>query len=801
MAARLSPVDRALRVLEFDRVLAAISERAVSEPGQARVRALRPLADADAARRALAAVDELRALLANGEGWHLETFPELGGTLRRLAIEKAWLEPADLRACGRVMAAGRGARAIANRLDPDGLPAGEVRRLWGDRALEKRITATFDDAGGVADGASPELRRIRRALAGARTRLVARLERFAASLPERVRVSDASVTIRNGRYCIPVRREGKGLAGGLVHDASASRQTLFVEPESALEAMNGIRELELREEREVERILRDLSSAVRGHATELAASYRALGALDALRARGLFACEMEASPPELVDSTRHGIHVRSARHPLLALSSSTAVPFDLDLSPEERVLLVSGPNAGGKTVLLKTLGLLVALAQSGVVPPLGAGSRIPFFRRLFAVIGDEQSIDASLSTFGAQARHLAEILNEAGAEDLVLIDEIGSATDPAEGGALAAAALERLAKQARLTVATTHLGDLKRLGADGTAVQASLEFDARRLEPTYRLVRDRPGRSYALVIAARLGVPEDVLAGARTRLGPDHVSLDTLLARLEAERTEIEGLRAGLERRSAAAAARERDLASRETALAGAERVAAERRESARGDALREARARVEMAIARLESEYADGDDAVRRDAKRAARGDVEGALRDSVRRLRELGDGDRSNEAAPMPSAGGLVRWRASDRTATLVDVRGDRGVIEVGGVRLTVPLGDLRPPSAPPTVGASGPSSGPRRERPERRPELRAHTEVDLRGLRADEVDAALAPAIDAAVVGDLPWLRIIHGKGTGALRARVRDIVREDPRIHLFRTGGAGEGGTGVTVVEFE
>lgn len=798
---RGSGVDHALRVIEFDRVLAAIGERAVSEPGRLAVLALRPLSESAAAGRALAGVDELRALLEGSEGCALDPIPVLDGALRRLAIEEAPLEASQLRACARVMSVARAARRLDARLDREGLPALHVGRLWGEAALEKRIVRTFDAAGAVADGASPELRRIRRALGTRRGRLVDELTRYAASLPERVRVPDASVTVRNGRYCIPVRREGKGIAGGLVHDASASRRTLFVEPARAIGAMNEIRELELSEAREVERVLRDLSSAVRARSTQLAASYGALVELDALRARALFASEMNASPPTFGTSAPEPIRIRGARHPLLAMDAGGAVPFDLDLSAGERVILVSGPNAGGKTVFLKTLGLLSALAQSGVVPPLAAGSRIPFFRRLFAVIGDEQSIEASLSTFGAQARNLAEILHEAGERDLVLFDEIGSATDPVEGGALAAASLRRLAGQVRLTVATTHLGDLKRLGDErAAAVNASLEFDGSRLEPTYRLVRDRPGRSYALVIAARLGVPGDVLADARDRLGPDHVSLDTLLARLEAERGEVKDLRARLERRAGETAERERELDSRETALVDSERAAARRREAERQATLREARERVEAAISRLESEFAVGDGARRREAKRAARGEVERALRASSRALRAMG------EAEPSPgggtaSIGEVVKWSASDRPARLVEIREDRGVIEVGELRLEVPLRDLTP-----HPGSEVRAPGPRGTREsgraaERRPDFDVATEVDLRGLRVDEVDGTLNPAVDAAVVGDVPWLRVIHGKGTGALRERVRQLLVGDPRIRRFRAGEANEGGTGVTVVEFE
>lgn len=794
-------MDHALRVIEFDRVLAAIGERAVSEAGRAAIHGLRPLADAASAVRSLAAVHELRELIETGDGWALDAIAPLDGALRRLAIEDAALEPPQLLACGQVMAVARAVRRLDARLDPDGLAAEHVSRLWGEAAIEKRIARTFDATGAVADGASPELRRIRRALATRRGRLVDELTRYARTLPDRVRVPDASVTVRNGRYCIPVRREGKGIAGGLVHDASASRRTLFVEPSRAIEAMNEIRELELGEAREVDRILRDLSSAVRARASELAVSYAALVELDSLRARALFAAEMDAAPPAFSEDASEGIRIRGARHPLLVLDAGGAVPFDLDLSAGERVLLVSGPNAGGKTVFLKTLGLLSALSQSGILPPLGEGSRIPFFRRFFAVIGDEQSIEASLSTFGAQARNLAGILHEAGDRDIVLFDEIGSATDPAEGGALAAAALRRLARQARLTVATTHLGDLKRLGDEkAAAVNASLEFDGTRLEPTYRLVRDRPGRSYALVIAARLGVPEDVLADARDRLGPEHVSLDTLIARLETERTEVEDLRTRLERRAGETAERERDLVSRETALADSERAAARSREAERLAVLREARERVEAAISRLESDFATGDEARRREAKRAARGKVEQALRASSRALRTLGE-SASPPAGRTVRVGDAVRWNASDRPARLVEIRQDRGVIEVGELRLTVPLRDLTPHSAPETR-PSGPAGARAAAGPEqRRPDFTAATEIDLRGLRVDEVEGALNPAVDAAVVGDLPWLRIIHGKGTGALRERVGQLLAGDPRIRVLRAGESNEGGTGVTVVEFE
>ncbi len=796
--------DHALSVLEFGRVLDVVAKRAVSEAGAADVRGLRPLGSRALAARTLEAVDELQAQLTGADRWNLEAFPDLAGTLRKLSIPDASLEAQALVDCAAVMATARSAKSLERQLSPDGIAGKWVAQLWGDVDLEKRIARTFDESGAVADRASPELKRIRRSLVDGRARLVERLDRYARELPERVRVPDASVTVRNGRYCVPLRREGKGAVGGLVHDASASRQTLFVEPTIAIEAMNEIRELEIAEVREVMRILRALSGEVSAVVRELAGSYEALVQLDSLRARARVAQELGASSPDLFEGAGP-IEMRGARHPLLALMGDGAVPFDLVLAPNERVLLVSGPNAGGKTVLLKAFGLTAALAQSGVVPPVAPGTRLPFFRRLFAVIGDEQSIDASLSTFGAQAKNLAEILIESTAEDLVLIDEIGSATDPAEGGALAAATLTRLSTQARLTIATTHLGDLKRLEDEGAAtVNASLQFDSERLEPTYRLVRDRPGRSYALVIAARLGVPEDVLADARARLDAEHVSLDTLLERLEGERIEVEGLREQLEERADRLRDRENSLVERETRVAAEVRAATREREEARNQALKEARATIAETIDALEVRYGERDSESRAEAKRSARGTVERAIRESGAALAGLQEVPSPAGDASTPRVGETVRWHDSKRSGVLVEIRGDRGVVSVDGLRLKVPLSDLL--AHPMSVGARQEETV-RPVKPRSRsgttlgPEFVVSTEVDLRGLRVDEVEAVLFPALDAAVVAELPWLRIIHGKGTGALREVVQELLSADGRIPSFRPGESNEGGTGVTVVDFE
>ncbi|MDX1395912.1 MAG: Smr/MutS family protein [Gemmatimonadota bacterium] len=799
----------ALQVLEFGDVLDLVAREAVGSEGAARVRRLRPGDDAAAIETELAAVDEIRGLLDTEDGFSIGSLPDARPALSRLAIEGASLDPESLIACGVLLATGRlAATDLVGRVEADGRVGRLHERLWSDRELEERIDRSFDESGEVADRASPELRRLRRSLQDRRSRLVDRLEEYSRSLPDRIRVSDGSVTVRSGRYCIPVRREGKGTVGGLVHDASGSRQTLFVEPAMAIDDMNEIRELEIEVKREIDRILAELTAALREHHAELSDTYEALCDLDSLRARAVFARRLECSLPTLLEAG-DAMRVRGGRHPLLAARGGV-IPFDLDLEPNERVLLISGPNAGGKTVLLKTVGLIVALARSGVIPPVGPGTGIPLMGGPYAIIGDEQSIEASLSTFGAQARNLAEILGAAGPNDLVLIDEIGSATDPAEGGALAAATLAALRDQVRLTIATTHLGDLKGLAEEGGGtVNASLQFDSELLEPTFRLVKNRPGRSYALEIAARLGIPRRVLDDARSRLESDHRSLDTLLARLERDqeeltlrRTELEAARARVERTAEELAAREADVRRRAEAL---ERRAADRVEAA----LHAARTEVEDAIARLEAEYAGGAAAEDlRASRRETRDVVERGLREIKTRKASRAPAETDPADAGL-SVGDRVTWSAGGRSGVLAEVRGDRGVVEVDGLRLTMPVAELALADGSGDGGSSAKAdsrrgrgrSAPMAERSERRPALAVATEIDLRGLRVEEVEGRLLPALDAAVVAELPWLRIIHGKGTGALRQVVRDLLELDPRVKEHGSGDVREGGTGVTVVKFE
>ena len=797
--------SHALDVLEFDRVMELVARRATSELGAELVRARRPSGVPAEVRRRLDAAAEMKTFLEESDSWAPPPIPDVRTVLERLRIEGSVLDEEGLLGIARLLAAGRTARrALPEHEATFPILAERAERLLREPELQERLERSFDDTGNVADGASRRLRDIRVELRDGRNGLVDTLERFQRQLRDGIRVPDASVTVRSGRYCVPVRRDGRSEVGGIVHDESASGQTIYVEPPPAIEPMNRIRELEAEERREVRRILEELTDAVRPLERRLRRSLEALARLDALFAAARYAIRHDGRRPELGSRGERGeLQVERGRHPLLLATEEEVVPFDLRLDDDERVLLVSGPNAGGKTVLLKALGLHSAMAQSGVLPPVGAGSRLPFFDGYFAIIGDEQSIDASLSTFSAQVETLTEILEQAGPSSLVLLDEVGSHTDPAEGAALASASLLRLAGQAGLTVATSHLGALKALaGEDARVVNASLEFDSERLRPTYRLRRDRPGRSYAFEIAERLGVPASVIREARARLEESERRMESVLGELEDEEEE-------LERRLAEVAARAEELERREAALEErAEEL--ERRESevereARERAERyllDARTEVEEAIERLEERYreAASSEAERAEAASEARGAVEEAVRKSREAMPERPD--REPPEPPDLEPGDRVRIRSLDREGEVQELRGDRVTVAAGGVRLTLPPHDLeRLKGAGDEESAGSPREpGDATRGEERRPSLETSSEVHLRGLRVDEVERELMPRLDAAIVADLPRFRIVHGKGSGALRERVRELLEADPRVARFRSGEPAEGGSGVTVVEF-
>jgi DNA mismatch repair protein MutS2 len=791
----------ALEVLEFQRVLELVAERAAGPLGAGRILARRPSAELEWIRAELAPLAELLPLFAAGGALDVPSVPAIATVLARLKLAGSVLEGLELVALKQTLGASRIATAELRRIAADAPHAARLLAPLPDGALEKRIGQVVDEHGEVQDSASPALLRARRAVQASREQLVKKLESVLRGIEAKAGDGGAGVTVRNGRYVIPVRRDSRSRPEGIVHDESASAGTLFVEPTAAIELGNALRAAIAEAEREVLRVLRDVTEQLRPHADTLAQAHEMCVALDDLAARARYAHATRSAVPTLLPAGA-GLVLRQARHPLLLGRGIEVVPFDLELDDGERTLLISGPNAGGKTVLLKTVGLAAALVQSGIVPPLGTGSALPVFAEIAADIGDHQSIAADLSTFSAHLAVLRRTLELAGPATLVLIDEIGSGTDPAEGAALAGAALRALTAQGARSIATTHLGALKALATQTPGiVNGSLQFDAERLEPSFRFRKGAPGRSYGLAIARRLGIAAAVLEDAESRLSAEERSLDGLLEAAELREQRLAADQVVLSERLFDAE-RENARLAREAELAGARDAELRAREKdaerkARQEARRlllDARQQVEEA---LRAAAVAGSEAEATDARRR----LEAAIQREGEALSGLDEPEPVASAAAGTVAEGQRVRLATGGTGRVLELRSDgKAVVAAGNVRMVVPVEGL----VVVNEGIRGSGDPGIRAHPgslsSRFPDSQAASEIDLRGLRVDEAQAATVSALDAAILAEHPFLRIIHGMGTGAVREAVRRILQTDRRVRKYDFAPRNQGGTGVTIAEF-
>jgi DNA mismatch repair protein MutS2 len=788
----LAGLTGALEALEFGAVLELVAGFAAGPLGAARVRARVPLADQDQVQEELARVEELARLVRSGKGMVAELVPELGPALSRLRIPGSVLDGLELLALRRTLVAGRLVAAELRRIAPDAprmatLAVPEVERIW-ERCLEQAL----DDDGAVRDSASAALAAARGEIRGARDRLIHKLEVLLRGL-----AGDGAVTVRDGRYVIPVPRDLRHRPEGIIHGESASGATLFLEPSAVIPLANALRESEAAAVREELKVLRDLTELLRPAGATISALHALCVTVDDHVARARWAAQVDGHAP-LVAPAPAPLRLLNARHPLLLAERDgrgPVIPFDLVLEPGERTVLLSGPNTGGKSVLLKAVGLAAMLTQCGIIPPLGPGSALPLFRRVFADIGDRQSIAANLSTFSAHLAELRRILEQADAESLVLLDEVGSGTDPAEGAALAAAALTTLTRRGAVTLATTHLGALKRLAtATPGIVNASLQFDAATLTPSYRFVPRVPGRSYGLAIARRLGLPSEVLAEAESQVPEAERSLDALLAVVEERERELVRREQELTELLAANEAEQERLAALGAAHQVREKSLRERERGAEREALKEARQyllearrQVEEAVARAEQ----GGDAAAREARRA----VEEAAAGAAAALRRL-DADPAGGAAAVALSPGTRVRLDSGSAGEVLELRGDgKALVRVGSLKLVVDPVRLTVLPAGTRLATAASRPGPAATA-----EASAPCEVDLRGLTGDEAEQVVLAALDAAVLAEHPFLRIIHGKGTGVVRERVRRVLEGDRRVRTHAFAPPNQGGSGVTVAEF-
>jgi DNA mismatch repair protein MutS2 len=771
------------RGIEWDAVRGLLADEARTEMGRERARAAEPAIAPSAIESAVEMTGQARLALTEKGAPPLSSIPDVRGILEACRVPGSVLEGADfvmllplLDAAGRLSAYGRGLESVAPRL------AGLTGLLPRVSDLAEELRRALDDEGMVRDEASPRLRQLRRELRDRRKRIVADLERLFHSADADRIFAERFVTLRHGRYVVPVRVEARARVRGIVHDRSQSGQTLFVEPADAVEANNDLVQLTREEEAEVTRILAALTDTVRGRGDELERLVTTVGELDWVFARGQLAERMEATRPVIAEDGP--VSLRAARHPLLLAQSwrspsRSVVPVDVEITRDRPLLVITGPNAGGKTIALKTLALHALMAQVGCHVPADDGSCLPVFERLYAIIGDDQSVAENLSTFSAFVTQVREILADADARSLVLLDELGAGTDPDEGAALAQAILEELAECGALVMATTHLEPLKAFASTHPrARNASVEFDASTLAPTFRVVYDRPGQSWALTIAARLGLPSDLIERAQSHRSEQAARLSELLLRLdEQSRTEAERTRA-IERREHEAAA---SLACAREQEAQAEARAAQALGRARQDAaqlLGEVRRAVAAEWERL---------------KRADRS--KRSLEEGRRRLNET-----AARLAPAPTELPQADLAALVPGATVVaehlgvrgqiaEIAGSTATVRAGAVTLRVPLAALRPVAA---------AAAPRQAAAIRVPEKTGiGGELHLLGRTTDEAREMVEQYLDDAFMAGLPTVRLVHGKGTGALRKTVRTLLSAHPLVESFRDGEPSEGGAGATV----
>jgi DNA mismatch repair protein MutS2 len=779
---------RSLELLEFPLVRARLAETTSFGPGRRLAEALEPSADPVLVARGLDETDQARSLLVERPGVGIGGAHDIGPSIER-AVRGGRLDPAQfLELADTLDATVRLQTALADERRP--LLRDLGRRLHPSPALRSSLGRSFGPAGELLDTASPRLGSLRAAVRIAYDRLRRRLDSLVGSELGGA-LQEPIVTLRNGRYVVPVKAEAKGRVKGIVHDASGSGQTLFIEPLVVVELGNAWREAKAAEDEEVERILDELSTLVGANAGPLRETLDALARFDLWTAKARLAGDMDGVRAETAD--RPEVVLLGARHPGL---TGRVVPIDVRLGDGFTALVVTGPNTGGKTVTLRTLGLLALMHQAGLHVPAEAGSRLPVFGDVFADIGDEQSIAQSLSTFSGHLRRIVRIVEAAGPGTLVLLDELGAGTDPTEGSALAQALLDHFIRAGALVAATTHYAELKAYAhTTSGAMNAAVEFDLESLSPTYRLTIGLPGGSQAFAIAERLGLPEPIVADARSRLSESQVAFEETLAAIR----EAEGATADALQRARAAEAKAID----------ALRSASEERRRARREqeaATRAARVEAERLVEDLRDEVTTTRRSLEREVVTTTT--LDAAMTRAEARLERLPDlpGEATPEEPPPPPG----TWQVGDRARSLrggwegriaaLERDGRRATIEAGGLRVSVDLADLRP------VG----------DRPKRAPGPRADDQpgsggaiqssrlrtvassLDLRGARVDEALEALARYLDDASLAGLERVTVVHGHGTGALRDAVRSAAAAHPLVRDARPGERGEGGDGATIV---
>jgi len=795
-------------ILEYDRVLQMISGYAVSEDGKARVLAIEPVDDIRFIEDEFDRLTEMIAITSGGANFTPSETPVLAGQMARLKKPGVVLEAGEIVLYGKLFEGAAQVRSYILRRE-DTLPMLSLLagRLEPFEELHREIGRVFDENNEVRSSASPVLGKLRKDSRAVRERIEKKLHDITERLAKEGTAGENFVTLRQERYVLAILRNEMHNCPGIIQGESASGNTLFIEPEQVVHLNNRLREIQLDIRREIHRILAALSANLAQNREQLEVNVDILARIDSLYARACYARDYSCFRPAI---NRQGeLLLKNARHPLLISRhlqhAQPVVPLDLELNQQERTLLVSGPNAGGKTVLLKTVGLVSLMAQSGIFPPVNEGSGLPVFEAVVSAIGDEQSIDKDLSTFSGHVRDLKQALEKGTPRSLVLLDEVGVGTDPAEGAALASAVLERLTRLGCLTLCTTHYGELKLLFEQITGlVNGSLEFDTARMKPTFVFRKGIPGQSYGLAIARNIGLDQSVLARAEQYMTGAVVSINQYIARLEEQQKELAAQldtarseRAEIERMARSLEDQKGLLDQRADELEKLERSFEQRMAERLRQELLQARKQVEDVIARLEREYTEREDA--REAVRTARH----ALEQRISELKNSRPALVSAETSQQMHAEALA---AGDRVKVAhLDLEGEVVDGPDGSGKYTVLAGRARMSIAPEELQKIAGAKSRRRRVTYDLSTVESALEgaqesdkLDLRGMRADEVGQELDRFLTRAVMSGLTRVLVVHGKGTGALRAKVAELLSADKRVESFHPGGWNEGGIGATIV---
>ncbi|MFX4261375.1 endonuclease MutS2 [Pelotomaculum propionicicum] len=781
--------EKTLKRLEYNKVLEQLASFAGSPLGKERALDLRPVDDPAVINRWQDEVSEGRMLLRMEPTAEMGGWKDIRNQLQR-AGRGAVLEPEELIAVADTLTAGRIMKNfLAERQETYPLLNDHAFFITPLPDLEKRIKKAILPGGEIADNASPELAQTRRKLAAAQLNIKNYIENLIRSPNYQKYLQDPIVTIREGRYVVPVKIEYRAQVPGIIHDQSASGATIFVEPMAVVDKNNEIRRLAVAEKQEIQRILAGLSEGVAQDLESIETSLQTLGELDFIMARARYSQHLDAWAPVLADEAV--LDIRQGRHPLL---KGDVVPVNIRLGEDFDTLVITGPNTGGKTVTLKTAGLHVLMAQSGLHIPAGENSRLGIFQRVFTDIGDEQSIEQSLSTFSSHMTNIVEIVSQAGRDSLVLLDELGAGTDPVEGAALAQSILEKLHSAGARTIATTHYSELKNFAYARERVEnASVEFDTATLRPTYRLLIGKPGRSNAFEIALKLGLPAGLIKRARKFLSVEQIQFEELMRNLEKAQQEAEA-----DREAAAKLADEaRAIKDKHEKLA---EDLAQRREAILSKAGEEARSLVKSA--RMEAEFAVRElrEKIAEESTRARESAIQEA-RDKLGRLHH-----KVSRAVPEKVFSGQVPTGLRAGQEVLLPRFNQRGYVieppgpgedvqvQVGILKMNVPLKDLRTVEKPKTGGGQSEVAGMILDKARD-----ISVELDLRGQYAEEAVLLVEKYLDDADLAGLPRVSLIHGKGTGSLRTAVHKLLKGHRRVKSFRLGEHGEGGYGVTIVE--